>query len=117
MSSRKPRKAEEATPSAGNGGEKRAARRTRSGGNPVAAEIPAETIPGGTSAIGTSLREAAGGHMPGSAEDLHARIAECAYDLYERRGRQDGFELDDWLEAERRVLGTQSQIKQQAGSS
>ena len=32
------------------------------------------------------------------------RIAEIAYQLYERRGRQPGHELDDWLEAERRVL-------------
>ena len=33
------------------------------------------------------------------------RIAELAYQLYEKRGRQPGRELEDWLEAERRVLG------------
>ena len=114
MSPRKPRKADEPTPSAGNGGEKRQSRQTRSDGNSLADGVLAMASPSANSAIGATLREAAGGEMPGSAENLHERIAECAYDLYERRGRQDGFELDDWLEAERRVLGTQ--IKQQAGS-
>ena len=33
------------------------------------------------------------------------RIAELAYQLYEKRGKQPGHELEDWLEAERRVLG------------
>jgi len=33
------------------------------------------------------------------------RIAEVAYRLYEERGREPGHELEDWLEAERRVLG------------
>ena len=33
------------------------------------------------------------------------RIAELAYQLYEKRGKQPGHEIEDWLEAERRVLG------------
>jgi hypothetical protein len=28
------------------------------------------------------------------------RIADKAYELYEQRGRRDGYALDDWLEAE-----------------
>ena len=36
---------------------------------------------------------------------VRQRVAELAYQLYEERGRQPGHELDDWLEAERRVLG------------
>ena len=36
---------------------------------------------------------------------VRQRIAELAYQLYEQRGRQSGCELEDWLEAERRVLG------------
>ena len=43
------------------------------------------------------------------AEDIppqvRQRIAELAYRLYEQRGRQPGRELDDWLEAERRIFG------------
>ena len=33
------------------------------------------------------------------------QIAELAYRLYEERGRQPGRELEDWLEAERKILG------------
>ena len=33
------------------------------------------------------------------------QIAELAYRLYEERGKEPGHELDDWLEAERRILG------------
>ena len=36
---------------------------------------------------------------------VRQRIADLAYRLYEERGRQPGHELEDWLEAERRVLG------------
>jgi Protein of unknown function (DUF2934) len=32
-------------------------------------------------------------------------------DLYEKRGRIDGFALDDWLQAEREILGAQKQQK------
>ena len=33
----------------------------------------------------------------------HATIARRAYELYEARGRAAGFELDDWLRAEREL--------------
>ncbi|MGE3977023.1 MAG: DUF2934 domain-containing protein [Nitrospira sp.] len=36
-------------------------------------------------------------------DDIQARIARAAYQLYEQRDRQDGYDLDDWLEAERQV--------------
>lgn len=29
------------------------------------------------------------------------QISKLAYEIYEKRGRQEGGELDDWLEAER----------------
>ena len=32
------------------------------------------------------------------------RIAALAYVLYEQRGREDGYDLDDWLEAEQRIV-------------
>jgi hypothetical protein len=35
--------------------------------------------------------------------DTTALVAECAYYKAERRGFVPGFELDDWLEAEREV--------------
>lgn len=36
--------------------------------------------------------------------NLHEEIAKVAYDLYEARGCVHGWDLDDWLEAERIVL-------------
>jgi Protein of unknown function (DUF2934) len=32
-------------------------------------------------------------------------IASLAYGLYEQRGREDGHDLEDWLEAEQRIAG------------
>lgn len=40
----------------------------------------------------------------GVSEDVHARIAALAYQLYEQRGRKDGHEVEDWLDAEQRIL-------------
>ncbi len=37
-------------------------------------------------------------------QDHNARIAEGAYYKAERRAFEPGFELDDWLEAERELL-------------
>ena len=42
--------------------------------------------------------------LPNSFSELEALIAERAYEFYENRGRQDGNDLDDWLEAERQIL-------------
>jgi hypothetical protein len=38
------------------------------------------------------------------SNDLSARVAARAYSFYERRGYEDGYDLEDWLEAERRIL-------------
>ena len=37
---------------------------------------------------------------------LEERIRLRAYELYEARGREDGHDLDDWLQAEGDFLGT-----------
>ena len=37
-------------------------------------------------------------------QDVHARIAERAYALYEEHGREDGHALENWLAAEQQVL-------------
>jgi len=39
-------------------------------------------------------------------EGLSARIEARAYEIYERRGRRIGRDLEDWLEAERETLKT-----------
>lgn len=36
-------------------------------------------------------------------EEQQVKTAELAYGLYEQRGREDGHDLDDWLEAESRL--------------
>lgn len=35
---------------------------------------------------------------------IHDEIARVAYELYEKRGRAYGHELEDWLEAEKIVM-------------
>ena len=38
-------------------------------------------------------------------DDVQARISDRAYALYAERGYRPGYALDDWLEAEREILG------------
>jgi hypothetical protein len=37
--------------------------------------------------------------------ELDERIRRRAYDLYEQRGRLDGHDMDDWLQAEAEMSG------------
>ena len=39
---------------------------------------------------------------------IERQIQQRAYELYEQRGRADGHELDDWLQAECEIKGTQA---------
>ena len=50
-------------------------------------------------------------NLPNNAEE---RIRRRAYELYEQSGREDGFALDDWLQAEGEILGAQKQRKVKA---
>ena len=38
------------------------------------------------------------------SDELRARVVALAYSFYERRGYEDGYDREDWLEAERRIL-------------
>jgi hypothetical protein len=49
--------------------------------------------------IGLPPRRIAAAHP----EEIRQRIAQKAYEIYQRRGRRDGHDLEDWLEAERIV--------------
>jgi hypothetical protein len=40
--------------------------------------------------------------------DLHEEIAKLAYELYEKGGRVEGRNLDNWLEAERIIKSLQT---------
>ena len=44
-----------------------------------------------------------------ATSELQEQIHRRAYELYEQRGRDDGHELDDWLQAESEV--TQQKAK------
>jgi hypothetical protein len=46
--------------------------------------------------------------------DIGERIRRRAFELYEQRGRVDGFALGDWLQAEGEILGAQKQRKAKA---
>lgn len=49
-----------------------------------------------------------------SPEDLRRRIAAAAYELYLRRGKRRGHDLEDWLDGEAFVL---SQLLQRSGDA
>jgi len=40
--------------------------------------------------------------------DLDERIRQRAHELYQARGGRDGNDMEDWLQAEREILGGQS---------
>lgn len=46
--------------------------------------------------------------------EFYARVARRAYDLFERRGREEGHDVEDWLEAERLV---KDELLQGSGST
>ena len=48
---------------------------------------------------GTLASYTGGGELPSRDE-----IARLAYHFYEKRGRQDGQDVDDWLSAERELI-------------
>jgi Protein of unknown function (DUF2934) len=45
--------------------------------------------------------------MPNVAQ--HEDVERRAYELYEQRGREDGHDWDDWLQAEREMRGAEPQ--------
>ena len=47
-----------------------------------------------------------------AAEEIRRRIEKLAYELYQRRGRQDGHDRQDWLEAERLTLSQPAATRQ-----
>ncbi len=44
-------------------------------------------------------------------EELKERIRQRAYELYEARGREDGYEFEDWLQAESEVMAENQAVK------
>ncbi len=45
------------------------------------------------------------------SNDLQGEIAKIAYDLYLQREMIDGYDLDDWLEAEKTVMAQHAKVR------
>ena len=59
---------------------------------------------GATSKTGkTSSEQAQPPQLTISDEELYERVARKAHELYQQRGEEHGYDLDDWLTAERLV--------------
>ena len=61
-----------------------------------------------TTEMETSARQRSGPESPPqqadsetTTEEIRTRVEKLAYELYQQRGRQDGYDRQDWLEAER----------------
>lgn len=54
-------------------------------------------------------KEPVHGQPLSSDDDVRARIAQRAYEIYLDRGSRAGYALSDWLEAEREVLRSECQ--------
>ena len=61
---------------------------------------------GNNSTIEKSQRRADGEQQQGIEQRDADRVARAAYHRYEARGRQDGHDLEDWLEAEQEVASS-----------
>jgi hypothetical protein len=47
---------------------------------------------------------------PAVEDDVEEQIRTRAYELYEARGREEGHDLEDWVEAEAEITGTAIKI-------
>jgi Protein of unknown function (DUF2934) len=54
-------------------------------------------------------------HAQPSFDDLHAHIATRAYELYIQRGCREGCAVDDWLDAEREIVGREFPVSPGSG--
>lgn len=63
-------------------------------------------MPAATSQTGPAGEQKAPAEQAARRAEAHqGRVAQLAYELYEQRGRQEGRALEDWLNAERQLLG------------
>jgi hypothetical protein len=66
-----------------------------------------QTYRGGTAMTAKPKDREPRSRKPSSSNDIAEPIRQRAHELYEQRGRIDGFALDDWLQAEGEILGAQ----------
>jgi hypothetical protein len=63
------------------------------------------TIPASRKSAATSTPTPTSTELPDANIDLQEQIRTRAYELYEQRGRIDGYAEQDWCTAESEVLG------------
>ena len=62
--------------------------------------------PAATSHAGSGSEKTGPAEQAALRAEVHqGLVAQCAYELYEQRGRQEGRALEDWLNAESQLLG------------
>ena len=62
--------------------------------------------PAATSRAGPGSEKTGPGEQAARRAEVHqGLVAQRAYELYEQRGRQEGRDLEDWLNAESQLLG------------
>lgn len=59
--------------------------------------------------VSKTRTKAANANSAKCAIDIEERIRRRAYELYERRGREDGHETEDWLRAEAELTAERNQ--------
>ena len=68
------------------------------------------TIPAATSHAGPGSENSGPAEQAARRAEVHqGRVAQRAYELYEQRGRQEGWALEDWLNAERQLASAAGQ--------
>lgn len=67
------------------------------------------TVSAGTPKVSPDAEQSGPAIQISKADWTHERIARRAYELYEQRGRQEGRALEDWVSAERQLVGASGQ--------
>lgn len=62
----------------------------------------------GPSKVSSNSSKASPTEQASKGAPAQDRIAQRAYELYEQRGRQEGRAMEDWLIAERQLVGAAS---------
>ena len=65
----------------------------------------------------TAILESPKSAAPNSRTDIEERIRRRAYEIYEHRGRIDGLDFDDWLQAETEIIGQRRKRKAEIGAA
>jgi hypothetical protein len=65
----------------------------------------------------TAILESTRSPAPNSGTDIEERIRRRAYEICEHRGRIDGLDFDDWLQAEIEIIGQRRKRKPEGGAA